>query len=304
VEKDDFKIIHKSDDISNVLNSLHKQIPYSIVIIDENNCDRLERVLEWFSTKSQNIPIFVLLNNDKTDSIPSLVKSYSSINFILSTKNLSKGSKINGLSSFCFSKFFLLLSTDTNLINFEGELLSTFLKDQKRVAFICPHLINKVDEIMPTIRKPRLSRKQFDLDYDINQDFTQITLYPVYGYAFYNLEIFNNLHGFDENIQSFHWQTLDFGLRSWLFGYTGYSSPLISYKMPYFLELIESRDKDSDYKRCLSRVLGIKQQRGRNIMHWSLGLIKLQKKLVKPFLSDYQLDYPALIKIFEGDEKF
>jgi len=303
VEKDDFKIIHKSDDISNVLNSLHKPVLYSIVIIDNNSFDRLEKLLDWFSQKSQNIPIYVLLENNKTKYIPSLVQAYSNINFILSTKELNEGTKINGLAAICFSKYFLLLSTDTNLINFEGELLSKFLRDQNKVAFVCPHLINKVDEVMPTIRKPDFNRKQFEIKQEMNQDFTQINLYPVFGYAFYNLEIFNALHGFDEKIKSFDWQTLDFGLRAWLFGYTGYSSPLISYKLPSFLELVESRNHDADYKRCLSRVLGIRQHRGRNIMHWNRGLINLQKHLVKPFLSEYQVDYPSLIKIFEGENK-
>ena len=303
MEKVDFKIIHKSDDISNVLSSLHKPILYSIVIIDNNDFERLKNLLDWFSKKTQNIPIYVLLDNNKTDYIPALIESFSNMNFILAAKNLNEGAKINGLAAICFSKYFLLLTTDTFLINFEGELLSTFLKDQSKVAFICPHLCNKVDEIIPTIRKPIIFRKRFDMKYEMNQDFTQITLYPVFGYAFYNLEIFKALHGFDEDIKSFHWQTLDFGLRSWLFGYNGYSSPLISYKLPNFLELLESRDQDTDYKRCISKVLGIRQHRGRNLMHWNRGLVKLQKNLVKPFLSNYQMDYAALIKIFEGDKK-
>ena len=303
MEKDDFKIIHKSDDISNVLSSLHKQVIYSIVIIDNNDIRRLKKLLEWFSKKNQNIPIYVLLDNNKTNHINDLIDSFSNINFILSAKDLNEGTKINGLAAICFSKYFLLLTTDTVLINFEGELLSTFLKNQNKVAFVCPHIVNKIDEIIPTIRKPDFNKKQFEIQYEMNQDFTQITLYPVHGYAFYNLEIFNSLHGFDEKIKSFHWQTLDFGLRSWLFGYIGFSSPLISYKLPAFLELLESRDQDIDYKRCVSKVLGIRQHRGRNIMHWNWGLSKLQKKLVKPFLSDYQMDYPALIKIFEGDKR-
>jgi hypothetical protein len=74
-------------------------------------------------------------------------------------------------------------------------------------TLIAPALVpeKKVGKVIKTI--PFIPRKE-----------GQLTLYPFDGIGIYDRERFIRLGGFDPHISNFHWQLMDFGFRSSLWG--------------------------------------------------------------------------------------
>ena len=175
--------------------------------------------------------------------IEALSSRFPFVRFILLKKAVSFGEEINLAASELSCPLFFVLRSDTRILrggsaermaerllvppagNGEGGSLSSAFA-YKRLCTV-PLIQDGRSETMPTCIEaalvPEETRKQGAREVIrainfIPQKEGAPSLYPFDGIGIYDRERFIRLGGFDPSISSFHWQLMDFGFRSRLWG--------------------------------------------------------------------------------------
>ncbi|MCL2719862.1 MAG: hypothetical protein FWD47_00795 [Treponema sp.] len=158
------------------------------------------------------------------------------IRFILPEKEINLGQQINLAASEIESPLFFVLRSDMKIIaggtakrmierlsidNDEIDDIS-LQKNEKKTGLkrLCtvPVIMNSNYEILPTLIAPMTYRKKIKTAFCEPNNEDDLSLYPFDGIGIYDRQRFINTGGFDITIKNTHWQLMDFGFRSHLWG--------------------------------------------------------------------------------------
>ena len=257
-----YHMYRNKQDIGKRIRYLHSEEPLSIAIVAIDTGRVLIEAISYYESRFSS-PLYVLIYED-VGNITELRMNFPSISFIVFTQPVSVGSMINVMANECFTTYFFVTRSDTNVVSFDFDsILSQFNKSNKP-ALITPVLLNKADEYIPVVQVPRIEKYVIDpLPFFPSKE-KESTLYPYLGLGIYERALFQRLRGFDELIVGEYWQFLDFGVRCWLFGYSVFTFSLLALKFPFRQLIIENRSETESIKRVLTKALGMRQVNGKN----------------------------------------
>ncbi|MDR1410573.1 MAG: hypothetical protein LBI91_00030 [Spirochaetaceae bacterium] len=152
------------------------------------------------------------------------------VRFILLKENISPGEQINLAVSEISSPLFFVLWNDLRILHSGGagrmaERLYCTPEDvragnpgpNKRLC-TTPVIQNSRFETLPTLIAPALDRGTVKPVFFATQREGKPTLFPFDGVGIYDRDRFIKLGGFDITLKNPHWQLMDFGFRSQLWG--------------------------------------------------------------------------------------
>lgn len=257
-----YQIFHRKQDIGKRISLLHREQPLSVGVVCLEKGEALARSIEHLIERYP-FPLHVLMFEEQ-GRIKELIKRFPSVTFILFKLPASLGMMGNVLANECYSTFFYLTRSDLRhqVDDFEGAI--EILNRSDKPSVVTPILTNRIKEKIPSIQIPLVRSNLIDPISFFPKEELSATLYPFLGVGLYERALFQRLRGFDEEIESDYWQTLDFGVRSWLYGYPIYNTPLL--KSTFFERqfVIEDRSEAVGIRRVHTRALGVRQIRGKN----------------------------------------
>lgn len=163
------------------------------------------------------------------------------VKFILLKHSVSIGEQINLAVTEISGPLFFVLWNDIRILHGGGaaKISERMVNDKtdsadsnhsksiyKRLCTV-PLIQNSKFETLPTIISPAFQKKVLKTFPSVTGREGDITLYPFDGIGIYDRERFIRLGGFDTTLHALHWQLMDFGFRSWLWGETIASTQLV-----------------------------------------------------------------------------
>jgi len=154
------------------------------------------------------------------------------VRFIIPEKEINLGEQINLAASEIENPLFFVLQSDMKIIaggtaRRMAERLSVIQKETddnnkkpntfKRLCTV-PVLVNSNYESIPTIVTPLTRNKKMSTGIMEPHNEGELSLYPFIGIGIYDRLKFISIGGFDPTIKNKHWQFMDFGFRSYLWG--------------------------------------------------------------------------------------
>ncbi len=241
---------------------LHREQPLSIGVVCLERGEALARSIEHLIER-YSWPLHVLMYEEQ-GRISDLIKRFPSVTFIVFKVPATLGVMGNVLANECYSTFFYLTRSDLRyqVANFEAAI--EILNRGDKPSMVTPILTNRNGEKIPSIQIPLIRNNLIDPISFFPKDEMEATLYPYLGVGLYERALFQRLRGFDEEIESDYWQTLDFGVRSWLYGYPIYNTPLLVTSFYERQFVIEDRSAAVGINRVHTRSLGVRQIGGTN----------------------------------------
>ena len=167
--------------------------------------------------------------------LESLSQSFPFVRFVLLQEPVSPGEEINLAAAELSSPLFFVLRNDLKILRggaadrmadrlLVGGIPGAVEKGRqyKRLCTV-PLVQDGRSEVMPTIISPALVPERnlmaaFRTIPYVPRKEGLASLYPFDGIGIYDRDRFIRLGGFDPCIQNFHWQLMDFGFRSFLWG--------------------------------------------------------------------------------------
>ena len=288
-----YQIISRKQDIGRLINQLHREEFLAVGIMDTGTKDDLIESISWFS-QNFNYCLHVVTQSDRItqDSIQTI---FPDVTFIVFPKIPSLAERINAFANVCMTTYFIVTQSNTSFMSFDWKPIEAKLKEELHPAVICPWIFNKSNEKIPTVRAPKLNGKEIEPMSFMPRSECDSTLYPFLGLGIYDRALFQRLRGYDNNISGTYWQTLDFGVRCWLFGYPVYTMPYMSVLFYGMQFLIEDRTELDGVERFYTKNLAIKQSKGRNYIkkgYKTSGRVLAEE--VKPRLALYKTDFQSL----------
>ena len=134
---------------------------------------------------------------------------------------------------------------------------------------------------------------------DIESDSCQPTLYPVLCLGLYDRALLQRLRGYDVDILGEYYQSLDLGVRSWLFGYKMFTTRNLAVRFPNRVSVIEDRSECSGMDRFYTKALSIKRVSGKNMVSkWKPYVDKkvLSEEVKKKQVNLQKTDFFTLIE--------
>jgi hypothetical protein len=138
--------------------------------------------------------------------IEPLSRELPGVQFLLLQEEASPGEKVNLAMGEARSRMVLVLWADMKLFRFEGVELAAARSEQEARLCLVPELRDVRGELVPSVQVPALIRGQLKVIPWPPKHPGMRSLYP-FDYC-----------GFDPRITTPHWQKLDFGVRSFLWG--------------------------------------------------------------------------------------
>ena len=154
------------------------------------------------------------------------------VRFILPENDINLGEQINLGASEAESPLFFVMRSDMKIIaggtarrmaerliinTEESGENSEFRTSFKRLCTV-PITMNSNYEILPSLIAPMTQRKKIQTAFLEPQAEGDISLYPFDGIGVYDRQRFIHLGGYDITLKHQHWQLMDFGFRSFLWG--------------------------------------------------------------------------------------
>ncbi len=257
-----YHIYRNKQDIGKRIRYLHSEEPLSIAIVAIDTGNTLIDAISYYETRFSS-PLFVLIY-EGMGSITELRMSFPSISFIVFTQPVSVANMINVMANECFTTYFFVTRSDTQVMHFDFESILMQFRKIDKPALLAPVLLNKADEQIPVVQVPRIEKHIIDPLPFFSTKEKESTLYPYLGLGVYERALFQRLRGFDEQIVGEYWQFLDFGVRCWLFGYSIFTYSPLLLKFPFRQLIIENRSETESIKRVLTKALGMRQVNGKN----------------------------------------
>ena len=178
--------------------------------------------------------IVSLEGSRKRFDLDGLSASFPSVRFVLPSENISRGEEINIAAQELSSPLFFVIWDDLHFLRGNANIIAEkFLQAGNSLQRLCtvPVLQNVKFETMPTLIAPLAIRGKINTLPFLPERDEQNSLFPFDGIGVYSREIFMRMGGFDKSLgngpDSFYWQLMDFGYRSWLWGEEICASPVI-----------------------------------------------------------------------------
>jgi hypothetical protein len=228
---------------------------------------------------------------------------YPDVTFIVFPKAPSLAERVNALADVCMTTYFLTMRSDTNLMSFDWKPMEAMLKQEDHPALISPWIFNKSNEVIPILRAPHMNGKEVDPLSFMPSKECHPNLYPFLGIGLYDRALFQRLRGYDESISGAYWQTLDFGVRCWLYGYPVYTMSEMAVLFYSKQFLIEDRSEQQGFERFYSKALSVRQVKGRNFIRKGPKMSgKVINGEVKPRIGLYKTDFQTLCETWSVPE--
>lgn len=263
----DYKVIHRKQDLEMKISSLYHQEQLAIGLIDSSRKEDLTSSLDWY-VENMNFCLHLITSQDRFEEMD-LQEKYPDVTFILFKTPQTTGDYINALSDECYTTYFLVLRTDTILIEYQGSELMKVMGEKNHPALITPVMLSKELEVIPTLRAPHLSGKEFDpLSFTpiVSEATFQENLYPLMGLGLYDRALFQRLRVYDTQITGEFFQMADFGVRCYLLGYNILATRNIVIQFPQKMSLLEDRSSCIGIERFYTKAMSIRRIAGKNMV--------------------------------------
>mgnify|MGYP004486309999 FL=1 len=296
-----YKIIYRKQDIGLRLSSLYRQRQLAIGILDFAGRSELIDTLSWYNA-NMNSSIHVLTTEYRMEDNQDLIEKFPDATFIVLKDETSTGEFINAFADECDATFFLVVRTDLSIIAFEGEKLMALMSNKNHPAVISPVMISSQGEVMPTLRAPFIRGKEVDPQSfmpNIESEKPEMNLYPLLEIGLYDRALFQRLRAYDVNIMGEFYQSLDFGVRCHLFGYSIVTVRMLAVQFPNRISIIENRSECDGMNRFYTKALSIRRIAGKNIIEkWKPYVDKevLQEEVKKKQINIQKTDFFTLQK--------
>ena len=296
-----YSIISRKQDIGQLINQLHREEFLAVGIMDTGTVEDLFSTLDWF-VGNFNYCLHVVSQSERFP-VDEMQARYPDVTFIVFPKAPSLAERVNALADVCMTTYFLTMRSDTNLMNFDWKPIEAKMKAEDHPAMISPWIFNKSNEEIPTLRAPHMRGKEVEPLSFMPSAKCHENLYPFLGIGLYDRALFQRLRGYDEEISGAYWQTLDFGVRCWLYGYPVYTMSDIAVLFYSKQFLIEDRSEQQGFERFYSKALSVHQIKGRNFIRKGPKMIgKVINEEVKPRIGLYKTDFQALCETWTNPE--
>ncbi len=260
--KHNYQIFHRKQDIGKRISLLHREETLSVGMVATDGGETLAQSIENLSQFSR-WPVHVLMNEEQ-GRLPELRKRFPFVTFIVFSTPVSFGTLANAMANECYTTFFYLTRSDVYCESIDFDTAISLLHRSDKPAAVTPRLTNRQGEPIPVIQVPLLRNGLIDpLSFPPRQEVTP-TLYPFLGLGMYERALFQRLRGFDDFVGGTYWQSLDFGLRAWLYGYPIINLASLSCSFINRHYIIEDRSEREGMKRVHTRALGVRQMNGKN----------------------------------------
>jgi len=158
---------------------------------------------------------------------------FPSVRFILPEKEINPGEQINLAACEVQSPLFYVMRSDMKIIaggnaKRMAERLSAGSEEEdrnageKKAGFkrLCtvPVIMNSNYGILPTIISPMIKKRMIRTIFTDPANEGELSLYPFDGIGIYDRQRFIQIGGYDITLTNPHWQMMDFGFRSFLWG--------------------------------------------------------------------------------------
>lgn len=288
-----YQIVSRRQDIGHLINQLHREEFLAVGIMDTGTSEDLENTINWFS-HNFNYCLHVMTQASRYSQEDMRAK-FPDVTFIVFPKSPSLAERINALADVCMTTYFIVTRSDTSFMSFDWKPIENIIKEDTHPVMICPWVFNKSNEKIPTVRAPRLDGKEVSPLSFMPNSVCDATLYPFLGMGLYDRALFQRLRGYDTEISGSYWQALDFGVRSWLFGYPIYATPYMSVLFYAKQFLIEDRSEQDGVERFYTKNLTVRQFKGRNYIKKGYKTSgKVLTDEVKPRIALYKTDFKSL----------
>ncbi len=295
-----YRIVFSRQDLGYRISSLYKEKQFAVGILDFGTKEELEKTLSWYM-ENMNLSLHVLTSEYKMNEY-NFENKYPEVTFIVFKNDTTTGEYINAMANECYTDYFLIVRSDMELIAFEGETLLKIMTTRDHPIVTCPVMISSEGEIMPTLRFPYLRGKEIDPQAflpDIENKEEEKTLYPVLSSGLYDRALLQRLRGFDIEILSEYYQSIDLGVRAWLFGYSVKLTKALAVQFPNRVSVIEDRSECVGMNRFYTKALSIKRIAGKNLVSkWKPYVDKkcLSEEIKKKQVNLQKLDFFTLIE--------
>ena len=249
------------------ISSLYHQAQLAIGLIDTSTKDDLISSLNWYKD-NMNFCLHLITTQDRAEEMD-LAELYPEVTLILFKTTSTTGEYINALSDECYTTYFLVLRTDTILIEYQGQELMRMMADRNRPAIITPVMLSSQLEVIPTLRAPHLNGKDFDpLSFTptVSEAIGEENLYPVMGLGLYDRALFQRLRVYDSQITGEFFQMADFGIRCYLLGYSILATRNIVIQFPQKVSIVEDRSPCEGINRFYTKAMSIRRIAGKNMV--------------------------------------
>ena len=296
-----YSVISRKQDISQLINQLHREEFLAVGIMDTGTVDDLQTTLSWF-VENFNYCLHVVSSNDRFN-VEEMQAIYPDVTFIVFPKAPSLAERVNALADVCMTTYFLTMRSDTNLMSFDWKPLEARMREEEHPAMLCPWVYNKSNEEIPTLRTPLINGKEVEPVSFMPSAECSANLYPFLGIGLYDRALFQRLRGYDEDITGAYWQTLDFGVRCWLYGYPIYTVSQMAVLFYSKQFLIEDRSEQQGFERFYSKALSVHQVKGHNYIRRGPKMSKrVINEEVKPRIGLYKTDFRTLCENWKSPE--
>ena len=296
-----YSVISRKQDISQLINQLHREEFLAVGIMDTGTVDDLQTTLSWF-VENFNYCLHVVSSNDRFN-VEEMQAIYPDVTFIVFPKAPSLAERVNALADVCMTTYFLTMRSDTNLMSFDWKPLEARMREEEHPAMLCPWVYNKSNEEIPTLRTPLINGKEVEPVSFMPSAECSANLYPFLGIGLYDRALFQRLRGYDEDITGAYWQTLDFGVRCWLYGYPIYTVSQMAVLFYSKQFLIEDRSEQQGFERFYSKALSVHQVKGHNYIRRGPKMSKrVINEEVKPRIGLYKTDFRTLCENWKNPE--
>ncbi len=263
------------------ISSLYHQAQLAIGLIDTSSREDLVSTLDWY-VENMNFCLHLITTQDRAEEMD-LQDRYPDVTFILFKTAQTTGEYINALSDECYTTYFLVLRTDTLLIEYQGQELMKAMGEKNHPALITPVMLSSQLEVIPTIRAPHLSGKDFDpLSFSptVSEATWEENLYPIMGLGLYDRALFQRLRVYDSLITGEFFQMADFGIRCYLLGYNILTTRNIVIQFPQKMSLVEDRSASEGINRFYTKAMSVRRIAGKNVVE------KWKPYVDKPLLNE------------------
>lgn len=293
-------------DVGYRISALYRQPQMAIGILDLSTKEDLIETLRWY-TENMNMPLYVITLQSRMDEYD-WQKEFSSVNFIIFKLPATTGEYINAFADECYATYFLVVRTDSVLVAFDGAHLMELMAEKNHPAIITPVTLSSSMEVLPTLRAPYINGRQVDpasfvptADYDTEED----NLYPVMELGLYDRALFQRLRSYDILISGEFYQSMDFGVRCFLFGHRIFTTRALAIQFPRRISVIEDRSLCDGVNRFYTKALSIRRIAGKNVVEkWKPFVDKelLNDEVKKKQVMLQKTDFFTLMKNWKAPE--
>lgn len=228
----------------------------AVVILDLGKEQQLRAQLSSIRTMT-SAPLFVI-KKVFTD-ISNLRTDFPDVNWILFSTVVSIAEMIDTSVNICKSSFICVIPSTMSIHELPDIGL---LAKYEALPWICltPYIQNRKEELFPSVRIPCWIKNNFSIRPETPDPERSVPdLYPLAYYGLYHVVRYQRLRGFDLKIKNPYWSLVDFGVRSWLLGYTIFAEPRYVLEIDEFHPALqEDISQDDGYIRFAAKNLCVR----------------------------------------------